>query len=109
MKIEMKIEVKIDMQIEMNVSLFTACVHPHKVRVFIAASDSGQQSQTRYRRLLRCVGRCTSIRTAVSRDRSSCAAVSLALLRAVVRCCAVVSLGRLCGRPHISAFCRDFV
>ena len=74
-------------------SLCSRAVHPQKVRVFVAASDSGQQSQTRYRRLLRCVGWCTSIRTAVSRDRSSCAAVSLALL------CAVVSLARLCGRP----------
>ena len=78
---------------EMSVSLFTGCVHPHKVMVFIAASDSGQQSHTRCR-LLRCVGWCTSIRTAVSCERSYCAAVSLA---------------RLCGRPHISEFCRDFV
>ena len=27
---------------EMSVSLFTGCVHPHQVRVLIAASDSGQ-------------------------------------------------------------------
>ena len=79
---------------EMSVSLFTGSVHPHEVRVFIAASDWGQQSHTRYRYLLRCVGWCTSIRTAVSCDRSSCAAVSLV---------------RLCWRPHISEFCRDFV
>ena len=74
---------------EMSVSLFTGCVHPHKVRVFIAASDSGQQSHTRCRRLLRCVGWCTSIRTAVSCDRSSCAAVSLALLCCFLCCTAV--------------------
>ena len=74
---------------EMSVSLFTGCVHPHKVRVFIAASDSGQQSHTRCRRLLRCVGWCSSIRTAVSCDRSSCAAVSLALLCCFLCCTAV--------------------
>ena len=75
---------------ELSVSLCTGCVHPHEVRVFIAASDSGQPSHTRYRRLLRCVGWCASIRTAVSCDRSSCAAVSLAhtaLLCAVVLLC----------------------
>ena len=29
---------------DMYVSVFTGCVHPHEVKVFIAASDSGQQS-----------------------------------------------------------------
>ena len=39
------------------VSRFTDCVHPHQVRVFIAASDSGQQLHIRDRRLLSLSGR----------------------------------------------------
>ena len=81
---------------EMSVPLFTGCVHPH----------------TGFHRGLR-NGVRLSMTDAICCDRSSCSAEFLALLRccAVVlwRCGAAVSLARLCGSPHISEFCHDFV
>ena len=89
----------------MSVSLFTGCVHPHKgfhrglrLRTKVAYQLSSPASLCR---LLYIHTHCGQLR---SFFLFCCVSCTVALLR----CCAAVSLARLCGRPHISEFCHDF-
>ena len=87
---------------EMSVSLFTGCVHPHKVRVFTAA-------RTRDNNRIPDVVASFAVSVVVHPFALRSAAIVLLVLLCLLRCCAVFSVARLCGRPHISEFCRDFV